>query len=551
MPAPYPFGPILAADPSNTENVAKGGEILIYAPGDSSKTPLALTDLSLGMALPNPLPVNNNGFGPAFLASLDQVAWEGGGFTGTYESYRGMKDEAETSRQAAEDAQVASEYAAAMVVAPTADVVDAVLSDPGSSASLTVAAIAGEAVNAAVEPVATELANKASLDQVATTVATAVEPLALKPTDGGRAVGQTEMAASTGKSYRTKKVPANGAMPAYYITTMYNATSTQSAILHVNAHDNLSPVVTDGETLSSFSNRTGANILINAGGWWTDHRRMGLSVHNGVLIQDWDYGQPNLGVQGIAFYRDGTIKCVDSSVPGAELVAQGVWAATCQGKAAIKNGIDQGLASDPYYTNYVSGRQAIGVGVDGVAYIFTFPGKSSVSGPTIAQVLGAFTPYNLKEMYMLDGGGSTQLIENGNYLVPSSDAGGERALGDCLAFYGYKADAPTDTGWLPIPLAPGYTSTAGQGTLPMYRRRGENLYLRGSVSGTFGTASTIIGTIPAFGASAQYISLASGPGVVVGKIVATSPTGTIAIFGPSTGLTYVRLDGCNWVLVPD
>lgn len=165
MPAPYPFGPILAADPSNTENVAKGGTVLIYAPGDTSKTPLALTDLSFGMAVPNPLPINSNGFGPAFLADLDQVAWEGGGFTGTFESYGAMRDDADASRVAAESAQAAAEDAAASAVAPTDEAVNAVLADPASLAS----------------------------EAVAASIATATAPLALKPDNGGKPVGKGEL----------------------------------------------------------------------------------------------------------------------------------------------------------------------------------------------------------------------------------------------------------------------------------------------------------------------------------------------------------------------
>lgn len=169
MPAPYPFGPILAADPSNTENVAKGGTILIYAPGDPSKTPLALTDLSFGMAVPNPLPVNANGFGPAFLADLDQVAWEGGGFTGTFESYGAMRDDTEAARLAAEEAQAAAEAAAASAVAPTDEAVNAVLSDPESTASGTVAAAISASVTAATAPVALDAPMAANVDNVSST----------------------------------------------------------------------------------------------------------------------------------------------------------------------------------------------------------------------------------------------------------------------------------------------------------------------------------------------------------------------------------------------
>lgn len=112
MPAPYSFKQIFAADPSNPANVATNGTILLYAPGDAAKTPLAITDLSGSLTLANPVPVNANGFGPAFLAPVDVVAWEGGGFTGTFESFEGMRDEATSARAAADSAAASAAIAA-------------------------------------------------------------------------------------------------------------------------------------------------------------------------------------------------------------------------------------------------------------------------------------------------------------------------------------------------------------------------------------------------------------------------------------------------------
>lgn len=98
---PYPFDQIFAADPDNTDMVASNVGVLIFAPGDETKTPLKLTTLT-GLPLANPVPVNDRGFGPAFIADLDQVAWEGGGYTGLLVSYKGLKDEAVRAANAAE-----------------------------------------------------------------------------------------------------------------------------------------------------------------------------------------------------------------------------------------------------------------------------------------------------------------------------------------------------------------------------------------------------------------------------------------------------------------
>lgn len=128
----YTYEQVFAADPSNPSNVAQNASITIFEPGDGTMTPLAITDPD-GQPLANPIPVNANGFGSAFAhATLDRVAWAGGGFTGFFTSYEGMK-------QVALDAQVAAETAAATAGADAAAVVEAtvatVVADAGAAAT--------------------------------------------------------------------------------------------------------------------------------------------------------------------------------------------------------------------------------------------------------------------------------------------------------------------------------------------------------------------------------------------------------------------------------
>jgi len=109
----YTFDPIFAADPNNPEVVAANAAILIYDPADEGKAPIAIED-STGSPLPNPITVNKNGFGPAFQhATLDRVAWEGGGFSNFFTSYEGMKNVAIAAQTAAEAAAVDAVAAAA------------------------------------------------------------------------------------------------------------------------------------------------------------------------------------------------------------------------------------------------------------------------------------------------------------------------------------------------------------------------------------------------------------------------------------------------------
>jgi lysophospholipase L1-like esterase len=149
----YTFDQIFAADPANPANIAQNASIKIFAPGDATKTAIAITDTS-GTPLPNPIPVNANGFGPAFSASIDRVAWEGGGFTGFFTSYEGMK-------QVALDAQTAAETAAATAGAEAAAVADAAIGDATAASTAAAASAATAASNASAS--ATAAANAAAL----------------------------------------------------------------------------------------------------------------------------------------------------------------------------------------------------------------------------------------------------------------------------------------------------------------------------------------------------------------------------------------------------
>ena len=163
----YSFKQIEAHDPSNPGLVAPNAMVTIFEPGDPAMTPLTLTTLT-GQALANPVKVNGLGYGPAFMhATLSQVAWAGGGLTGTFESYEGMRDEAIAARDAANtaaanaaaeaqaaigDATVAAEAAAAAADASALEAANAaaLVGAPADSAIATAINASGSATKAAL-----------------------------------------------------------------------------------------------------------------------------------------------------------------------------------------------------------------------------------------------------------------------------------------------------------------------------------------------------------------------------------------------------------------
>lgn len=149
---PYSYDPIFAADPNNPSTVASNAAITIFNPSDAGKAPITITDVT-GSPLPNPITVNRNGFGPAFQhPTLDRVGWHGGGFTGYFTSYEGIKNEAVAARTAAQEAAAtAGTQAAAAVSAATASVIADAESaaEAASDASTAAANSAVAAANAA------------------------------------------------------------------------------------------------------------------------------------------------------------------------------------------------------------------------------------------------------------------------------------------------------------------------------------------------------------------------------------------------------------------
>lgn len=99
------FDQIFAVDPSNRERVASNALVTIFTPGDTTKTPIPISTPS-GASMPNPVQVNELGFGGAFMhPTLLRVAWSGGGMEGFFSSFEGVLEVALAAQAAAEDIQ--------------------------------------------------------------------------------------------------------------------------------------------------------------------------------------------------------------------------------------------------------------------------------------------------------------------------------------------------------------------------------------------------------------------------------------------------------------
>lgn len=208
-----------------------------------------------------------------------------------------------------------------------------------------------------------------------------------------------------------------------------DATTLQSAFANNSFGENIT------ETTSAIAEANNAVFAIN--GDYYGFRDTGIVIRNGVVFRD------EGARQGLAFYRDGTVKVYDETATTAEqLLADGVWNTLSFGPSLLDNGqIADGIEDVEVDTNFgnhsIQGEQprtAVGI-IDDNHLVFVVvdgrsPGYSSgVTMTGLAQImkdLGATTAYNI------DGGGSSTMYFNGELVNNPLGENKERGTSDIL-----------------------------------------------------------------------------------------------------------------------
>ncbi|WP_156380278.1 hypothetical protein [Arthrobacter sp. Soil762] len=130
----YPFKVEIVVDPDNPMNVVQNGAVFLYDPSDEAGvSPIVLKDLS-GLPMTNPLTSNAVGALSPFVATIPQVKWKSGPWTGSFESFDGLRNEAVAARAAAEIAQAAATAAGADAAAAVAAALAGAVADAAESA---------------------------------------------------------------------------------------------------------------------------------------------------------------------------------------------------------------------------------------------------------------------------------------------------------------------------------------------------------------------------------------------------------------------------------
>ena len=194
---------------------------------------------------------------------------------------------------------------------------------------------------------------------------------------------------------------------------------------------------------SAFANdQFGANITDLVSSIATDNnavyygfRSTGIVIRNGTIYRD------SGARQGLAIYKDGTMKVYDETQTNAQtLVNEGVWQTLSFGPALLQDGqVISGIDNLEIDTNFgnhsIQGKQprtAIGI-IDDNHFVFVVvDGRSRTSsGVTMSGLAEIMQSLGAKTAYNLDGGGSSEMWFNGQ-VVNNPSNGGERATSDII-----------------------------------------------------------------------------------------------------------------------
>ncbi|MBT2249158.1 phosphodiester glycosidase family protein [Arthrobacter sp. BHU FT2] len=250
---------------------------------------------------------------------------------------------------------------------------------------------------------------------------------------GGDAVttGTSYTSGSSSINISTVTTGSGDSTVTYYVAdvVLSDATALQSAFANDSFGENIT------ETTSAIAEANNAVFAIN--GDYYGFRDTGIVIRNGVVFRD------EGARQGLAFYRDGTVKVYDETSTTAEqLVADGVWNTLSFGPSLLDNGqVAAGIEDVEVDTNFgnhsIQGEQprtAVGV-IDDNHLVFVVvdgrsPGYSAGVTMTglaeIMQGLGATTAYNI------DGGGSSTMYFNGSLVNNPLGQDKERGTSDIL-----------------------------------------------------------------------------------------------------------------------
>lgn len=181
-----------------------------------------------------------------------------------------------------------------------------------------------------------------------------------------------------------------------------------------------------GLHVDAIVNRYGAIAGVNGGGFEDENGMgnggtpIGLVISNGELLA----GELNKTYDIAGFDSNNVL--VVGSMTGQQALDRGIRDCCCYGPTLIVNGV----ATTVYGTGSgINPRTAIGQCADGTVLLLVIDGRQINSiGATFADVIDVMLEYGAVNAYNLDGGSSTALYYNGEYVNSTAPLTGSRLI---------------------------------------------------------------------------------------------------------------------------
>ncbi len=208
-----------------------------------------------------------------------------------------------------------------------------------------------------------------------------------------------------------------------------DATVLRSAFAHDQFGENII------EVPSVIASSVGAVWAVN--GDYYGFRDTGIVVRNGVAYRD------EGARQGLAYYRDGSMRLYDETATSAgQLVADGVWQTLSFGPSlvdggAVVDGIDAVEVDTNFGNHSVQGRQprtGVGMVEPGHLLVVVADGRSTgySRGVGMSEFARLFVDRGATVAYNIDGGGSATMVFDGDVVNNPLGRGQERGTSDIL-----------------------------------------------------------------------------------------------------------------------
>lgn len=372
-----------------------------------------------------------------------------------------------------------------------------------------------------------------------TDLATTTTPGLLSPTDKAKVDSAASVTALTTASRLAREATAvvtsgtySGAT--YKLVRLVGGTSVPGLIGKRFGKDGAGATGTPGqdgwtpatETLTSVFQRTGADIVINAGGWvnnTADARNGymdGAQIKDGVLYHDFNTSGSR-GRSAIGFKADGSAALYEATAgdTGASMLAAGVVNSFSFGPTLVKAGAAQSVDATT-----ISARQALAVTTGGDILILTVDGLTDSSGLTYQGTADLLVTLGASFAIPLDGGGSAQTLIQGAWTTPGSDITGERATIDFLTVHA-KITGDTATNWRA--LTPMNDFTANDAAV---RLNAGQVEYKGTFTHTTTTAATQVATAPWWAQPQTYQRFPLTTSTTVGQYVDATTGGGILMY---------------------